>query len=94
MRALILRRAQMVQDGIGGPVIVGRAENADVLRLEHFLARNGTPRMTLDPETDPEAKALIERSTLSPGNCRSSYVQRERCSATRATMSLRAASDC
>jgi thioredoxin reductase (NADPH) len=67
MRALILRRAQMVQDGIGGPVIVGRAENADVLRLEHFLARNGTPRMTLDPETDPEAKALIERFDLQPG---------------------------
>jgi thioredoxin reductase (NADPH) len=67
MRALILRRAQMVQDGIGGPVIVGRAENADVLRLEHFLARNGTPRMTLDPETDPEAKALIERFDLEPG---------------------------
>ena len=27
MRALILRRSQMLQDGVGGPVIVGRAEN-------------------------------------------------------------------
>jgi thioredoxin reductase (NADPH) len=39
MRALILRRAQMLQEGIGGPVIVGRSENANVLRLEGFLAR-------------------------------------------------------
>jgi thioredoxin reductase (NADPH) len=67
MRALILRRAQILQDGIGGPVIVGSAENADVLRLEGFLARNGTPHMRLDPETDPEANALIERFHVDPG---------------------------
>ena len=67
MRALILRRAQMLQDGIGGPVIVGRSENPNVLRLEGFLARNGTPRMQLDPETDPEAKALIDRFHVDPG---------------------------
>src|SRR6516164_1594490 len=67
MRALILRRAQMLQEGIGGPVIVGRSENANVLRLEGFLARNGTPRMRLDPETDPEARALIERFHVDPG---------------------------
>jgi thioredoxin reductase (NADPH) len=67
MRALILRRTQMLHEGIGGPVIVGRSENADVLRLEGFLARNGTPRMRLDPETDPEAKALIDRFHVDPG---------------------------
>ena len=32
MRALILRRTQMLQDGVGGPVIVGRSENPKVLR--------------------------------------------------------------
>jgi thioredoxin reductase (NADPH) len=32
MRALILRPTQMLQAGVGGPVIVGRAENPDVLR--------------------------------------------------------------
>lgn len=67
MRALILRRTQMLQDGIGGPVIVGGSENPNVLRLEGFLARNGTPRMRLDPETDPEAKALIDRFHVDPG---------------------------
>jgi thioredoxin reductase (NADPH) len=67
MRALILRRTQMLQSGVGGPVIVGRSENANVLRLEGFLARNGTPRMRLDPETDPEARALIDRFHVDPG---------------------------
>ena len=61
MRALILRRVALLQIGAGAPVIVGRAENGDVLRLEGFLRRNGHPRQRLDPETDPEAKLLIER---------------------------------
>jgi thioredoxin reductase (NADPH) len=52
--------------GTGGPVIVGRPENGDVLRLEGFLARNGHPCQRLDPETDPEAKALIERFQIDP----------------------------
>ena len=38
-----------------------------MLRLEGFLARNGTPRMRLDPDNDPEAKALIDRFHVDPG---------------------------
>jgi thioredoxin reductase (NADPH) len=67
MRALILRRVAILQTGAGGPVIVGRADNGDVLRLEGFLGRNGHPHQRLDPETDPEAKALIERFHVDPG---------------------------
>jgi thioredoxin reductase (NADPH) len=67
MRALILRRVGLLETGAGGPVIVGRAENGDVLRLEGFLRRNGHPRRLLDPQTDPEAKALIERFHVDPG---------------------------
>jgi len=61
MRALILRRLGLLESGAGGPVIVGRPGNADVLRLEGFLRRNGHPSQSLDPETDAEAKALVER---------------------------------
>jgi thioredoxin reductase (NADPH) len=67
MRALILRRMGLLETGAGGPVIVGRAGNGDVLRLEGFLRRNGHPRQRLDPETDPEARALIERFHVDPG---------------------------
>ena len=67
MRALILRRIGLLETGAGGPVIVGRAENGDVLRLEGFLRRNGHPHVRLDPETDADARALIERFHVDPG---------------------------
>jgi thioredoxin reductase (NADPH) len=64
MRALILRRVGLLETGAGGPVIIGRPGNGDVLRLQGFLRRNGHPHHSLDPETDAEAKALIERFHL------------------------------
>ena len=66
MRTLILRRVGLIQEGIGGPVIVGRAGNGDVLRLEGFLASNGHPHQRLDPDTDQPAQAIIERFSLTP----------------------------
>jgi thioredoxin reductase (NADPH) len=67
MRALILRRVGLLETGAGGPVILGRADNGDVLRLQDFLRRNGHPHLRLDPEIDPDAKALIERFHVDPG---------------------------
>jgi thioredoxin reductase (NADPH) len=67
MRAMILRRVGLLETGAGGPVIVGRAQNSDVLRLEGFLRRNGHPHQRLNPETDQEANALIERFHIDPG---------------------------
>jgi thioredoxin reductase (NADPH) len=61
MRALILRRVGLLEVGSGGPIIVGRSENRDVLRLADFLRRNGHPHQKLDPEVDAEAKAIVER---------------------------------
>jgi thioredoxin reductase (NADPH) len=66
MRALILRRVVLLQEGIGGPVIVGRAVNGDVLRLEGFLASNAHPYQSLDPDTDLAAQTIIERFSLTP----------------------------
>src|ERR1700722_18991455 len=67
MRALILRRVAMLETGAGGPVIVGRPDNGDVLRLAVFLRRNGHPHLQLDPDKDAEAKGLIERFHIEPG---------------------------
>jgi thioredoxin reductase (NADPH) len=66
MRALILRRVGLIERGAGGPVIVGRAGSADVLRLENFLARNGHPRQRLDPDVDAGARVLLERFQIAP----------------------------
>jgi thioredoxin reductase (NADPH) len=68
MHTLMMRRVSMVELGTGGPVIVGSPHNGDVLRLEGFLARNSHPCQRLDPETDPAAKALIERFQIDPGH--------------------------
>jgi thioredoxin reductase (NADPH) len=64
---MILRLVGLLETGAGGPVIVGRAEDGDVLRLEGFLRRNGHPYLRLDPENDVEAKALIERFSVQDG---------------------------
>ncbi|WP_293677076.1 FAD-dependent oxidoreductase [uncultured Phenylobacterium sp.] len=61
MRALILRRVGLLERGSGGPVIVGRGDDADVLRLEGFLTRNGHPHRRLDPAEDADANGLIAR---------------------------------
>ena len=61
MRALILRRVGLLETGAGGPIIIGRSDVGDVLRLEEFLRRNAHPHQTLNPEVDPAARALIER---------------------------------
>jgi thioredoxin reductase (NADPH) len=67
MRALILRRVGLLERNVGGPIIIGRADNRDVLRLENFLARNGHPHQRLDPETDECAKTWVERFHVKPG---------------------------
>lgn len=66
MRALILRRVGLLEQNVGGPVVVGAAGNRDVLRLENFLNRNGHPHERLDPDTDATAKALLERFHVKP----------------------------
>jgi thioredoxin reductase (NADPH) len=61
MRALILRRVGLLESGVSGPIIIGRADHPDVLRLQNFLARNGQPHRFLDSNSDPCATTLIER---------------------------------
>ncbi len=68
MRALILRRVGLLETGAGGPVIIGHADSGDVLRLEGFLARNGHPHRRLDPDSDAEARTLLERFHLDPAH--------------------------
>src|SRR5712672_1342319 len=66
MRALILRRVNLIQAGIGGPVLIGPAASSGVVRLQGFLTRNGIPHHLLDPEKDHDAAELIARYSPSP----------------------------
>lgn len=64
MRALILRRVGLMEQGVG-PVIVGPADSADVVRLEGFLSRNGHPHQRLD-ERDECGQCIMERFSIEP----------------------------
>ena len=66
MRALILRRMGLIETGAGGPVIVGRDGDGDVLRLVNFLSRNGHPFQRLDPDADSCAQTLVEKFKVEP----------------------------
>src|SRR6266480_5400049 len=68
MRALILRRVNLIQGGVGGPVLIGPSDSAGVIRLQGFLTRNGFPHHLLDPERDHDAAELITRYSPSPSD--------------------------
>lgn len=67
MRALILRRVGLLETG-AGPIIVGDPGSSDVIRLQNFLSRNGHPHVDLDPESDHEARCLIDRFRVDPSS--------------------------
>jgi thioredoxin reductase (NADPH) len=66
MRALILRRVNLIQAGVGGPVLIGPSDSPSVARLQNFLSRNGFPQHLLDPVTDHDAEEMIKRYSPSP----------------------------
>ena len=66
MRALILRRASLIETGAGGPVLIGPAYDGNVIRLQAFLARNGYPHQLLDPTEDREAATLVDQYGAKP----------------------------
>jgi thioredoxin reductase (NADPH) len=60
MRAFILRRVGLIDEGGAGSVLVGQLDSADLVRLEGFLGRNGYPYTTLDAQKS-DGKAVVER---------------------------------
>ena len=61
MRALILRRVGLIEQGSGGTVIVGVPGSPDIVRLQGFLTRSGYPNIVLDAASDEEGRALVDR---------------------------------
>ncbi|WP_346656070.1 FAD-dependent oxidoreductase [Bradyrhizobium sp. dw_78] len=68
MRALILRRVNLIQGGVGGPVLVGASNSSGIIRLQGFLRRNGYPHHLLDPVKDHDAAELIARYSPLPAD--------------------------
>ena len=66
MRAFILRRVGLIQEGGVGSVLVGRPGAPDLVRLQGFLARNGYPHTVLDASAEGEGRAVLERFGVQP----------------------------
>lgn len=66
MRAFILRRVNIIQQGIGGVVLIGPGHGADILRLQRFLVRNGYPHRLIDTDIDPKAAGLLDTFDVRP----------------------------
>jgi thioredoxin reductase (NADPH) len=66
MRALILRRVNLLQGGVGGPALIGSSVASDMVRLQGFLTRNGYPYHLLDPAVDKDAGDVVARYAPSP----------------------------
>jgi thioredoxin reductase (NADPH) len=66
MRALILRRAALIEAGGVGPVLIGEAGSREVLRLQNFLRRNGYPHQLLDTNHDEEGRGIVQRLGVIP----------------------------
>ena len=66
MRAFILRRVGLQERGVG-PILLGRAGSADLLRLQTFLRRNTYPHVVLDCSSE-RGRQMIEALNLPPGD--------------------------
>jgi thioredoxin reductase (NADPH) len=68
VRALILRRIYLVETKAAGPILIGAQTLPDMIRLQGFLTRNTQPYSILDPESDPDAIAMIARLQPNPAD--------------------------
>jgi len=66
MRAFILRRGGLIEEGGAGSVLVGNPGTPDLVRLQGFLRRNGYPYAVLDASAEEGGRALVERLGILP----------------------------
>ncbi|MFV8751814.1 FAD-dependent oxidoreductase [Nannocystaceae bacterium ST9] len=64
MRAFILRRVGLIEQGQSDVTLIGSSHSADTLRLRSFLSRNGYPHRYLDVERDEAADAMLDRFAI------------------------------
>jgi thioredoxin reductase (NADPH) len=66
MRALILRRVGLIENAGAGTILIGIPDSQDMVRLQGFLTRNGSPNLVLDGRVDQEGRALVEQIGVLP----------------------------
>ena len=66
MRAFILCRVGLIEEGGVGSVLVGHPGSPDIVRLQGLLGRNGYPYTVLDATNDADGRAVVERFGVLP----------------------------
>lgn len=66
MRALILRRVNLIAEGGSGTILIGVPDSREILDLQGFLNRAGLPNLVLDVREDEEGRALVARTGVQP----------------------------
>ena len=65
MRAFILRRVELIAQGLGDVVVIGSNHSADTLRIKEFLTRNNHPYAFVDLDRDADVQELLDRVQVS-----------------------------
>jgi len=81
MRAFILRRVELIAQGLGNVVLVGSNHCSGTLRVKEFLTRNGHPYSYIDLDRDTDVQDLLDRFQLTAADvpvliCRGEVVLR------------------
>jgi thioredoxin reductase (NADPH) len=66
MRAFILRRLALIQNGWGDVIVMGSQHSAKTLELREFLSRNGYPYCYIDLDRDRISQELLDRFEVKP----------------------------
>jgi thioredoxin reductase (NADPH) len=61
MRAFILRRVELVAQGVSDVVVIGSTHCSGTLRVREFLTRNGHPYVSLDLDRDEGVQEMLDR---------------------------------
>ncbi|MBC7899449.1 MAG: FAD-dependent oxidoreductase [Saprospiraceae bacterium] len=65
MRAFILRRIEMIKQGLGDVVLIGSRNCSDTLRIREFLTRNNHPYSSIDLDEDSAVQKLFDHFGVS-----------------------------
>ena len=61
MRAFILRRVELITQGLGDVIVIGSSHCAGTLRVKEFLTRNVHPYTYVDLDQDADVQSLLDR---------------------------------
>jgi thioredoxin reductase (NADPH) len=61
LRAFILRRVELLAQGLGDVVLIGSTHCSGTLRIQEFLTRNGHPYAFIDLDREDDVQNLLDR---------------------------------